>query len=277
MPSITVANGTTLFYDTLGPDAGMPLVLIEGLTAQMIKWRPEFCQLLVDQGFFVIRVDNRDVGLSQKFDNRNYTVADMAEDIAGLIQALNVAPAHVVGQSMGGMIAQELAIRHRDLVASLTLFYTSASLQWLLPPAYDREILQDHATLSREQAVVEFLAGEEACRSAAYPQDTNWLQRLAEMSFDRDPVKGGNVRQARAVMTADDRFEAVASITAPTTILTGEADLLIDHHASDELHRQIKGSRLRKFRGLGHEIAEPLWPDFVHEIVQTARRASPSA
>ncbi|MDO4099306.1 putative non-heme bromoperoxidase BpoC [Clavibacter michiganensis subsp. michiganensis] len=270
MPSLTVHNGTTLFYDTFGHHTGRPLVLIEGLTAQMIKWRPEFCQMLVDQGFFVIRFDNRDVGLSQKFEGQSYTLVDMAEDVAGLIEKLDIAPAHIAAQSMGGMIAQELAIHHPDMVASLTLFYTSASQQWLLPPAYDREILNDHATLTKEQAMEEFLAGERACRSEAYPQDQHWLRQLAEMSYDRDPVKSGNVRQAAAVLAAPDRVAAIAAITAPTTIITGDADLLIDHHAADELHQQISGSRLRKFPGMGHEITESLWPQFVEAIMETA-------
>lgn len=272
MPSLTVYNGTTLFYDTFGDRTGRPLVLIEGLTAQMVKWRPEFCRLLVDQGFFVIRFDNRDVGLSQKFEGQSYTLVDMAEDVAGLIEKLDIAPAHIAAQSMGGMIAQELAIHHPDLVASLTLFYTSASQQWLLPPAYDREILHDHATLTKEQAVEEFLAGERACRSEAYPQDQSWLRQLAEMSYDRDSAKSGNARQAAAVLAAPDRVAAITAITAPTTIITGDADLLIDHHAADELHRQIEGSQLRKFAGMGHEITEYLWPQFVETITKTALR-----
>lgn len=101
----------------------------------------------------------------------------------------------------------------------------------------------------------------------------NWLEQLAEMSYQRDPAKSGNVRQATAVFTSPDRLQAIASIAVPTTIITGEADLLFDHHASDELHRHIKNSRLRKFPGMGHEIVEHLWPQFVHEIADTAQRA----
>ncbi|TQJ61469.1 pimeloyl-ACP methyl ester carboxylesterase [Arthrobacter sp. SLBN-83] len=274
MSTITVANGTTLNYDTFGPSAGSPLVLIEGLTAQMIKWRPELCQLFVDAGFHVIRFDNRDVGLSQKFDGQEYSITDMAEDTAGLIRALGIAPANIVGQSMGGMIAQELAIAHPELVASLALIYTTASAKWLLPQAADREILKDQSSFTREEAILEFLAGEQACRSRDYAQDVNWLRRLAAEAYDRDPVKSGNARQAKAVFTAPDRVEKVQAISAPAVILTGDADLLIDHKASDELHNLIDNSYQRVFPGMGHEIPKPLWPDFVSEITNNASRAT---
>ncbi|MGN8132947.1 alpha/beta fold hydrolase [Paenarthrobacter sp. 22069] len=273
MPYIQVANGTTLFYDTFGPEDAKPIVLIEGLTAQMIKWRGEFCGLLVDAGFRVIRFDNRDVGLSQKFDGASYALTDMAEDTAGLIQALGLGPCAVVGQSMGGMIAQELAVRHPELVASLTLFYTSASQKWLLPQALERNILQDLCTPSREEAIKEFLAGEYLCRSERYPQDLPWLTQLAAQAYDRDPVKAGNARQAAAVQSGPDRNEAVTTIQCPTLILTGDADKLIDYRASHELHELIPGAHLEVFPGMGHEIPQALWAEFVREISQNSHRS----
>jgi len=273
MPYIHVANGTTLFYDTFGPEDAKPLVLIEGLTAQMIKWREEFCELLVDAGFRVIRFDNRDVGLSQKFDGHSYTLTDMAEDTAGLIRALDLGPCTVVGQSMGGMIAQELAVCHPELVASLTLIYTSASEKWLLPQALERDILQDQATPSRDEAIQEFLAGEYLCRSERYPQDLPWLTDLAAQAYDRDPVKDGNARQAAAVFSARDRSEAVTTIQSPTVILTGDADKLIDYRASHELRKLIPGARLEVFPGMGHEVPQPLWAEFVREISQNSHRS----
>lgn len=273
MPYINVENGTTLFYDTFGPADAKPLVLIEGLTAQMIKWREEFCELLVDAGFRVIRFDNRDVGLSQKFDDHSYTLTDMAEDTAGLIRALDLGPCTVVGQSMGGMIAQELAILHPELVASLTLIYTSASQKWLLPQALERDILQDPVALSRDEAIQEFLAGEYLCRSERYPQDLPWLTELAVRSYDRDPVKDGNARQAAAVQSAPDRNEALITIQAPTLILTGDADKLINYRASHELLELIPGASLMVFPGMGHEVPRDLWPEFVREISRNSRRS----
>lgn len=275
MPHITVANGTELFYDTFGNPSARPLLLIEGLTAQMIKWREEFCHLLVDAGFFVVRFDNRDVGLSQKFPSVAYSLDDMAEDAAGLLDALHLTQVHVVGQSMGGMISQLLALARPELVGSLSLLYTTASSRWLLPQAVERDILEDHENLGREQAIELFLDGELACSSNEniYPRDHAWLRELAEASFDRDPLKDGNARQASAVFTAGDRTESVRRITAPTLVLSGDADALIDPHASHELHALIPGSRLEIVAGMGHELPQKAWPVIVDAIAANAAQA----
>jgi pimeloyl-ACP methyl ester carboxylesterase len=184
-----------------------------------------------------------------------------------------------VGQSMGGMIAQLLASPRPDLVASLCLLYTSASNQWLRAQAVDRQILDDQRELNREQAITEFLVGELACRSDQnrYPQDTAWLRQLAEMSYDRDPVKSGNARQAAAVLQAGDRLAAVSEISAPTAVLTGDADLLIDPEASTELHEAIRDARLQVFAGMGHEVPEELWADIAQAITINANRATPAS
>ena len=270
MPAITVANGTTLVYDTFGPDSGKPLLLIEGLTAQMIKWRSEYCQLLVDAGFHVIRFDNRDVGLSQKFPGERYVLSDMAEDTIGLIEALGLAPCHIMGQSMGGMIAQIVAATRPELVASLNLIYTTASRQYLLAPASDRDVLSGQAALDRDEAIEEYVAGEYICRSEAYPQDLDFLREVAGQAFDRDPLKEGNARQSYAVFNSEDRIELVATITAPTLILAGDSDLLIDPRASQELHDLIPGSMLRIFPGMGHEVPQPLWTAVIEAVTANA-------
>lgn len=273
MPAITVANGTTLAYETFGPASGKPLVLIEGLTAQMIKWRVEYCQLLVEAGFYVIRFDNRDVGLSQKFPDASYFLSDMAEDTIDFIEALNLAPCHIMGQSMGGMIAQIVAATRPDLVASLDLIYTTASVRYLLAPAADRDVLSGRSTPSRDDAIEEYVAGEYVCRSAAYPQDLDFLREIGGQAFDRDPLKEGNARQSYAVFNSPDRTELAAQITAPTLILAGDADLLIDPRASQELHELIPGSALRIFPGMGHEIPRPLWTKVIAAVVENAARA----
>lgn len=272
MPAITVANGTTLTYDTMGPATGRPLLLIEGLTAQMIKWRAEYCALLVDAGFYVIRFDNRDVGLSQKFPGQLYSLTDMAEDTIGLIEALDIAPCHVMGQSMGGMIAQVVAATRPDLVASLDLIYTTASRRDLLSPAGDRDVLTGHAASDRDAAIEEYVAGELVCRSAVYPQDISFLREVAGQAFDRDPLKEGNPRQTHAVFTSEDRTELVTQITAPTLVLAGDADLLIDPRGSTELHHLIEGSTLRILPGMGHEVPEPLWTTVVAHVKANADR-----
>lgn len=273
MPAITVANGTTLTYETFGPASGKPLLLIEGLTAQMIKWRTEYCQLLVEAGFYVIRFDNRDVGLSQKFPGETYYLSDMAEDTIGLIESLGVAPTHIMGQSMGGMIAQIVAATRPDLVASLALVYTTASGRFMLEPASDREVLSGQSTPDRDQAIEEYVLGEYICRSAAYPQDLDFLREVAGQAFDRDPIKDGNARQAYAVFNSEDRTELATRITAPTLVLAGDADLLIDPRGSEELHELILGSTMRIFPGMGHEVPQPLWTEVVQAVTDNAARA----
>ncbi|MEP6478621.1 MAG: alpha/beta hydrolase [Rhodoglobus sp.] len=273
MPVITVANGTTLAYETFGPANGKPLVLIEGLTAQMIKWRVEYCELLVAAGFYVIRFDNRDVGQSQKFPEETYFLSDMAEDTIGLIEALDLAPCHIMGQSMGGMIAQIVAATRPELVASLDLVYTTASVRFLLAPAADRDITSGRSTPSRDDAIEEYVAGEYVCRSAAYPQDLDFLREIGGQAFDRDPLKAGNARQSYAVFNSPDRAELAARITAPTLILAGDSDLLIDFHASEELHELIPGSTLRIFPGMGHEIPQPLWAEVIAAVTDKAAQA----
>lgn len=272
MPAITVENGTTLFYETLGPVTGTPLLLIEGLTAQLIKWPLEYCELFVAAGFRVIRFDNRDVGLSQKFPGEQYFLSDMADDTVGLIEALGIGPCHIMGQSMGGMIAQIVAATRPELVTSLSLIYTTASVEFLLAPASDREVLSDQSALTRDEAIEEYVAGESVCRSAAYPQDLEFLRQVAGQAFDRDPVKAGNARQSHAVFHSEDRRELAATITAPTLIVAGDADLLIDHRGSQELHELIAGSSIRIFPGMGHEVPRPLWADVVEAVTRNAAR-----
>lgn len=272
MPAITVANGTRLAYETLGPATGKPLLLIEGLTAQMIKWRPEYCELLVEAGFRVFLFDNRDVGLSQKFDGEQYFLSDMADDTIGLIEALGIGPCHIMGQSMGGMIAQIVAATRPDLVSSLSLIYTTASVRFLLAPASDRDV-SDQSALTRDEAIEEYLVGEYVCRSSAYAQDLDFLRDVAGRAYDRDPVKAGNSRQSYAVFNSADRRELAATITAPTLILAGDADLLIDHRASRELHGLIPESTLRIVPGMGHEVPQPLWAEVVEAVTRNAARA----
>lgn len=272
MPRITTATGTSLFYETIGDASRPPLVLIQGLGAQMIGWRREFCQRIADAGFYVIRFDNRDVGESQKFDGLDYSVAEMAEDTAGLLDALGMPAAHIVGQSMGGMIAQELAARHPEKILTLALLYTSASTRFILQSGIERS---ETVVIPTERApfIEAYLANEYLCRSRDYPQDTDWLRQLGGEAFDRDPRQTGLFRQTDAVLHSGERDDLVRIITAPTVILVGDSDRLIDPAASDDLHDLIAGSTLRIFPGMGHEVPEALFDEIVAEIVVNAGRA----
>ncbi|MDX2939550.1 alpha/beta fold hydrolase [Streptomyces ipomoeae] len=271
MPHITTAHGTRLFYDTFGDTAHPPLVLLEGLGSQMIGWREEFCALLVEQGFRVVRLDNRDAGRSDRFD-RNYALRDMAQDVAGLIDALGLGSAHIVGQSMGGMIAQELAIHWPDLVRSLTLFYTAPNPSFIK----DAAGALDNAfagPLSRQDRVRRFLESNALCASSSYPQDTAWLRALAEESVARDPYFGDTARQMTAIQESPDRLPALRELTVPVTVITGDADLLIDPAGSAAIAEAVGTADLHVFPGMGHEINQALWPQFVRLISDTAHRS----
>jgi pimeloyl-ACP methyl ester carboxylesterase len=226
---------------------------------------------LAQVGYWVVRFDNRDVGQSEKFPSQDYRIEDMADDTAGLLDALQLESAHIVGQSMGGMIAQELALRHPGRVASLALIYTTASSAWLLPSVTDRV---SPPVTDRDSAIRAYLDNERWAASKAYAQDREWLAHLGGQAYDRDPEQAGVHRQFTAVMKAPDRGERVGDITAPTTILVGDADQLINPEASADLHARIPGSRYQVFPGLGHEVAMAVASAFVEEIDVNARRAS---
>lgn len=265
------SNGTELCFGTFGNPDDPAMLLIQGLSAQMLGWDEKFCSLLADFGYFVIRFDNRDIGRSQRFPNSSYMLRDMADDAAGLLEALGIASAHVVGASMGGMIAQELAGAYPERVRSLGLLFTSANTSWVKSAATDRPFATPAST--KAAAVELFVESERQCASTAYEQDIAGLRDLGSRMYDRDPSKDGVQRQGDAVFSSPDRTELVRAITCPTVILVGDADQMIDHHASQELHSLIQGSLFQVFPGMGHEIPEALWDEIANLIVSNAARA----
>lgn len=272
MPTVTTPSGTKVAYDVIGETGGPALLLIQGLGAQLVGWRQELCDDLAARGLMVVRFDNRDAGLSQRAEGP-YGLHDMADDAAGLLTALGIRSAHVVGQSMGGMIAQHLAARHPGMVASLVLLYTSHSARFLTGADVVARRLDTDEHPSRRDAVARYVADEEACASTAYPQDVEWLAHLGGLMFDRGYHPAGVARQTRAVMADPDRSTAVSRIDVPTTIIHGTADRLIAPTASEALHELIPGSVLRVFPGMGHELPRALWPRIVDLIVDNVDRS----
>lgn len=264
-----VGTGTTLCYESFGEPDDPVLVLIAGYGSQMGWWRLEFIQGLVDRGLQVIRFDNRDAGRSEHLPGAVYGLGDMADDVAGLITALGADTAHVAGQSMGGMIAQELAIRHPTLVRSLVLISTGARVD-----AIKGEPGLAPVASTRAEAIELFMQSEGNCRSRDYPQDTDWVRQLAGSSYDRGYDPAGVDRQREAILTADDRLPALARLTMPTAVLVGTADLCIEPAASRDLAAAIPGAALTLFEGMGHELPAPLWPEIQEIIALTIARAN---
>jgi pimeloyl-ACP methyl ester carboxylesterase len=276
-----------LCYETFGADSAPPLLLVMGLGAQLVLWDEEFCTMLADHGFRVIRFDNRDIGRSTILSNAkvptrsqlltrdrraaSYSLDDMAADAAGLLAHLGVNAAHVVGASMGGMIAQLLAIRHRERVRSLTSIMSTTGNRrvgrtdlrlypWLLR----------RPRLDREGYVQDFLATYRQIGSRTYPSDPQRLRSLAERCFDRGIHPAGAARQLAAIVTAGDRTRALALVKAPTTVIHGEADRLVMPSGGRATAAAIPNARLLIVSGMAHDMPRPLWPQLIAAIVQNA-------
>ena len=264
-------DGGVVRYETFGSEQQPPLVLIEGLSAHLLGWRDELCQLLAES-FWVVRFDNRDVGLSTHYPDVDYAIEDLADDVVELLDHLGVTSAHVVGQSMGGMVAQLLALRHPDRVASLALIYTTASIEHLriegrpgpsdgaVPPA------------DRDEAIEAYVAQEREGASTAYEFDESWKRTLGGLMWDRGLDPYGVERQTRAVLAHHVDLAELSRIEVPTLVVHGTDDPLIDHRASVELHEAIPDSELWLVDGLGHEVARDIWPELVERIRKNAER-----
>lgn len=271
MPAIITPNSVLIHYDTFGSPDQPAMLLIQGLGAQMIGWREEFCRRLARRGHYVIRFDNRDVGLSQKFPAGGYTLADMADDTAGLLDALNIDAAHIVGQSLGGVIAQYLALDHPSRVLSLALVYSTPSSNLI----HGIDLLAGRLTAkparNREEAIELFVQNEAASASPRYQRDLSWLRELGGLMYDRCYDPGGVHRQTEALLKSKDRTVLLPRITAPTTIIHGSDDQLIDPSASTIMHTLIGNSMLTIYPGVGHELPEALWDEFVEQICESSR------
>jgi pimeloyl-ACP methyl ester carboxylesterase len=266
-------SGTRIAWDGFGDPKHPPMILIQGLSAQMVGWRPGFCRRVADEGFYVVRFDNRDVGESQRYPKGGYALADFADDTAALLDVLGLDAAHITGQSMGGMVAQLLWQRHPKRVRSLGLIYTAASgLHY-----GNREDALERANRPIPRTRAEFAAyyaeGESMCRSTAYPQDVAWLTELGGTVWDRSWDAEGTQRQIEMLLSSPDRLDIVSAIDVPTVIIAGDADQLILSSASQELHRLIAGSTLRIFEGMGHELPEPLWGEIAKLLTANAHEA----
>jgi pimeloyl-ACP methyl ester carboxylesterase len=290
------ANGLQLEVEDHGLPNGEPLLLIMGLGMQLVGWHEDLVQQFVSRGFRVIRFDNRDIGLSQGFDAHGvpniqvaalkqmvglplrppYTLADMADDAAGVLAALGIAAAHVCGASMGGMIAQRLALRHPQRVKSLTLVMTSSGSRRLPGPSPRVR----HAMLARpanplvfDSVLAHYRELYALIGSPAYPPSAEWLERRLRHSIGRAYRPQGTARQMMAIIADGDRSPLLSRIEAPTQVIHGAADPLVPVAAGHDLARKIAGARIDVVEGMGHDLPVPLWPRFVDGVAAVAGRA----
>lgn len=289
-------RGIRLAYESFGDSAAPVLLLIQGLSAPMLGWPDRFCARLAERsGLRVVRFDNRDIGLStilhdqrvdvmaammsRDFSSAPYLLADMADDTAALLRHLaasgHSAPAHVMGASMGGMISQELVLRHPTLVASLiSLFSTpapkigqptpKAAAVLFAPPPRGRAETQQRAV-----DVYKIIGSE-----PAYPLDEEWHRAAAGLSFDRSADVAGSGRQLLALNASPARTERLAAVRCPTLVIHGDADPLIQLAGGEATAAAIPGAELFVLKGMGHNLPEPLWDTIVDRITTFTQRAS---
>ncbi len=288
------ANGLAIEVDDQGPPGGEPLLLIMGLGMQLVAWPQELVQALVGRGFRVIRMDNRDAGLSQGFDalgtprmgmamlryamhlpvHAPYRLADMAADALGVLDALGLPRAHIAGASMGGMIAQHIAATHPQRVKSLTLVMTTSGARRLPQPGLRvrQAMMSRPAGRDPEAAVayLERLLG--VIGSPAYPPEPAVLRERLRATVARAWRPQGTLRQLLAVIADGDRSPLLPLIAAPTRVVHGEADPLVRVEAGHDLVRRIPGAVGDFIPGMGHDLPLPLMPRLAAGIAENASR-----
>ncbi len=284
-----VGRGITLCYETFGEESDPPLILIMGLGTQMIGWPDDFCHQLAGRGFHIVRFDNRDSGRStyvdgppptlgqlvrRRIDPVLYTLTDMAEDTVQLMRALELEPAHIVGASMGGMIAQTIACEHPASVRSLVSIMSSTGNRWRGQPALRiyRYLLR-RAPGDRDGFVDHMTNVFAAIGSRGIPQDTDRVREIVARSYDRGHDPAGSGRQLGAILASGDRTERLHSIVAPTLVIHGSKDRMVGRSGGVATARAIPGARLVTIDGMGHDLPEAAWSQLLAAITDHVRAA----
>jgi pimeloyl-ACP methyl ester carboxylesterase len=286
---VDVGGAIRLCYERFGNEADPPMLLIMGLGTQMIGWPDEFCQQLADRGFHVVRFDNRDIGHSTRIHGRPptarqlitrridpvlYDLADMAGDAAGLLRELQIAPAHIIGASMGGMIAQTLAARHPNDVRSLVSIMSNTGSRWQGQPAFGiyRYLLRAGPT-DRAGYIEHSTHVFEAIGSRGLPFDKERVRDMLARSYDRGHDPAGPGRQLGAIIASGDRTQELHTIRAPTLVIHGSKDRMVAKSGGKATARAIPGARLEIIEGMGHDLPEAAWPQLVDAITGHAHAA----
>jgi len=293
MPRVN-ANNIEIEYDTLGDSSSKPLLLIMGLGAQMIRWEEELLEKFVEHGFYIIRFDNRDVGLSTKFDEAGepdlmkiymqvakgeqiesvYTLNDMADDAVGLLDALNIDKAHICGASMGGMIAQTVAYRHPSRVLSLTSIMSSTGNPDLPRPKPEAmKVLIQPPPTEREAIIEHGVNSLRICHGDGYPFDEERARKSVIAAYDRSNYRPGYSRQLAAILASGNRKQALASVRAPTLVIHGDADPLMTVDGGKDTADAIPGAELLIIEGMGHSLPIEVWPKVLDAITENTNKA----
>lgn len=287
-------NGIEIAYQEVGDPNAEPLLLVMGLGTQMLGWDEQFCVQLAERGFRVVRFDNRDVGHSTMLEGAGvpgrvevflgrrstaaYRLSDMAADTTGLMDHLGIESAHVVGASMGGMIAQTLAIEHAERVRSLvSIMSTTGSRRVGAPTLKAYGAIFAKPPHGRDAYIERVLRTFKVIGSPAFPTDEPRLREVAGAMYDRSHNPKGILRQIHAISASGDRTKALRKLRVPTTVIHGSRDPLVRPSGGRATAQAIPNARLRMVEGMGHDLPRELWPIFTDEIADTASRAGQPA
>jgi pimeloyl-ACP methyl ester carboxylesterase len=286
---VAVGRGISLAYQEIGAAAGEPLVLVAGLGQQLYSWPDPFCEELAARGYRVVRFDNRDIGRSThesfrpakplamllgRFPAEQYVLADLAEDTVGLLDAIGIGSAHLVGVSMGGMIAQTVAARHPDRARTLTsIMSTTGARRTGRPAMSTTRLLAAAAPKTREAAVERALTMFRHIGSHGFPVDEESVRERAGRGWDRDPSPAGAGRQLAAILKSGDRTPSLRAVAAPTLVIHGDRDRMVHPTGGAATVRAIAGARLETITGLGHDLPQGAWPRLLDLIDDHARAA----
>ena len=294
MPLGTVSGtGTTIAYEVLGEADATPLLLVHGLGMQLVSWHPDLLQLLLRRGYRLLILDNRDAGLSTHFSEFGepdierllardpaaaaYSLADLADDTAGVLELAGWESAHVLGVSMGAMIAQELAIRHPQRVRSLTSIMgttgadgvgeqSDAALATMLaPPAK-----------SREDAVAVSVEHYRVIASTGFPHDLEYVRRRSELAYDRAFDPAATVRQVAAIIAGGDRTGALRRLRLPALVVHGDGDPLVAVSGGRATAAAIPGADYLEIEGMGHDLPCEVWPRLIDRVDDVVMRGESS-
>jgi pimeloyl-ACP methyl ester carboxylesterase len=283
------ANGIDIEYTTEGNPGDPPLLLVMGLGVQMVGWPQGFVDGLVARGFFIIRFDNRDCGLSTTFEgtpdlvalfggdgaSAPYRIEDMADDAAALLDELGIAQAHVVGVSMGGMITQALVIHHPHLfVSAASIMSTTGNRTVGAPTGEAMTALLRPVATSRDEAIEASVAGSRVIGSPKYPTDERLLRERAGVAYDRAYRPEGTLRQLAAILASPDRTEALRGVQMPFLVVHGEDDPLVTLSGGQATAAAVAGATLLTIPGMGHDLPEVLWAQITDAIVANTALAT---
>jgi len=292
------ANGIDICYDAFGDADAEPMLLIMGLGAQMVLWDDLFCAELAARGFRVIRFDNRDIGRSSKFSGGKritpleliklrlfnipvaapYRLHDMAKDTVALMDALSIPSAHVVGASMGGMIAQEVAISFPHRLRSLTSIMSTTGNPKTPPPTREAAMLLMRPTPhTKEEFFARFTQTWKFLRVGPFPLDEARDLIRAARIYERGLHYDGSARQLRAILASGSRKQRLQAVTAPTLVIHGTVDPLVHPFGGKDTAASIPGARLMMVDGMGHALPVEMWPEVIDAIAAHAHGAAKKA